>query len=137
MEKTKNDLIQVLMEVLQLEAVSSLRMFIEGEAALLFLLYQKNRPVPPTEIAKEMNISKGRVTAMLNSLNDKEYIDIAISSEDRRKFDITLTEQGLKFLNEKRKAAENYFDIMIARLGEEKSKQLVGIIEDIVRAMKE
>ncbi len=137
MKNLRNDLIAALSEILQLEAVSSLKIFLEGEVSLLFLLSQMPGPIPPTEIASYLNVSKGRVTALLTSLKEKDYIDISISNEDRRKFDVSLTSKGNSFLQEKRTAAERYFDMMIERIGREKSEQLIAIIKDIVFVMKE
>lgn len=137
MKNLRNELIAALSEIIQLDAVSSLKQFVEGEVSLLFLLSQMEKPIPPTEIAKTLNISKGRVTALINSLKEKEYIDISISSEDRRKFDISLTDKGEIFLRQKRNEAEKYFDTMIERIGNEKSEQLISLIKDIVFVMKE
>lgn len=137
MEEQKNKLLNALSDVLQLDAIASLRVFLEGEVSLLFLLFQENKPLPPTEIAKKLNVSKGRVTALLNSLSDKEYIDIEVSNVDRRRFDVSLNLKGLEYLNEKRAEADKYFEIMIERIGKEKTDQLIGIITDIVRVMED
>lgn len=137
MENTKDKLIDALMEVLQLDIIPILKQFIEGEISVLFLLYKKNTPLPPTMIAKYLNISKGRVTALMNSLKKKEYIQILLSDEDRRRFNISITETGKLVLKDKIKLADEYFEMMLSKIGEEKSNNLIDIIKEVVYVMKE
>ena len=137
MENVKEKFINSLMGVLKLDAISVLKIFIEGEVSLLFLLYQENRPLPPSQIAQCLGVSKGRVTALLNSLAEKDYIEISLSTEDRRRFDVSLTESGRLFLEEKKQKAEDCIEVMIESIGNQRTMELIDIISEIVQVMKE
>lgn len=127
-----------LLGIYQLEAINHLKIFLEGEIGLMFLLFQAgNQGMPPTVISEKLQVTKGRVTAMINSLNEKNYIEITMFPDDRRKLLIFLTKEGIAFLSEKMIIGERYFDIMIERIGEHKTIELIDLISEIVDKMKE
>ena len=137
MNDNKKRLNEALLKILQLDITNVLKQFLEGEVGLLFLLYRKNSTLSPSEIAKNLNLSKGRVASLINSLCDKEFIDVTISTEDRRSFNVSLTNKGLEYLQEKMNYADQYFDRMLTKLGEEKSNVLIDIINETVTLMEE
>lgn len=137
MEELKDRLIQSLLNVLEIKAVSGLKIFLEGEVAVLFAIDQNKRAMSPSELADSLEVTKGRITALINSLNKKRYINIQISPIDRRSFSVALTKEGAQFLKQKQVSAEGYFDRMLEKIGNEKSVQLIEIIEEIVDKMKE
>ena len=92
--------------------------------------------VSPKVISANWGISKGGVRALINSLREKELIDIAISLEDRRSFNIMLTPLGLDYLKPKIQKAEAYFSVVSQLLGKEKTDVLVSIINEITTVME-
>ncbi len=137
MMSDSNQLIQALSNLMKLGAFKDLKIFVEGEVALLFLVYQsEEKMMSPKDIAANLGISKGRVTALINSLSEKELIDIAISLEDRRSFNIMLTPLGLDYLKPKIQKAEAYFSVVSQLLGKEKTDVLVSIINEITTVME-
>ena len=137
MNDNKKKLNEALLRILQLDITNVLKQFLEGEVGLLFLLLRSQRSLSPSEIAKNLNISKGRVAALINSLCDKEYIEVTISQEDRRSFNVSLTKEGYAYLKEKINYADLYFDKMLEKLGEEKSNTLIDILNETVTLMEE
>lgn len=136
MSQLSTKMIQELCQLLKIQAFKDVKIFVEGEISLLFLLYQSpEKMLSPKEITYQLGITKGRVTALINGLSEKEMIDISISSEDRRSFNISLTEQGERFLLPKIMRAEKYIETMIERIGDEKSNLLVNIIQEIRKEM--
>lgn len=134
---TKEKFTNSLLDILQLDIISSLKQFLEGEVGLLFLLYRKKESLSPKEIALEQTISKGRVAALINSLLDKEFIEVYISTTDRRSFNVSLSISGEAFLVEKMKYVDEYFTKMIKKIGEEKTNTLTNVLVEIVSSMKE
>ena len=137
MNESKKRLNEALLKILQLDITNVLKQFLEGEVGLLFLLLRMNRSMSPSEISKNLNLSKGRVASLINSLTKKEFIEVNISHEDRRSFDVSLTETGFNYLKEKMNYADLYFDKMLEKLGEEKSNTLIDILNETVTLMEE
>ena len=125
MDKIKERLTYSLLQMLDLDVTAVLKQFLEGETSVLFLLFRTGKSFSPSEIVKELSISKGRVATLLNSLYEKEQIDIKICSDDRRSFNVSITEKGMKVLSEKMMNADRYFDKLVLKLGEEKSNTLI------------
>ena len=137
MEDIKKRLTYSLLQMLDLEVAAVLKQFLEGETSVLFLLFRTGKPHSPSEIVNELSISKGRVTTLLNSLYEKGLIDIKMSEDDRRSFNVSITKKGIAVLLEKIEAADKYFDKLVLRLGEEKSNTLIEILNETVEIMKE
>ncbi len=137
MEDIKQRLTYSLLQILDLDVAAVLKQFLEGETSVLFLLFRTGKPHSPSEIVNELSISKGRVTTLLNSLFDKELIDIKMSEDDRRSFTVSITQKGLAVLGEKMANADRYFDKLVERLGKEKSNTLIEILNETVEIMKE
>ena len=137
MENIKKRLTYSLLQMLDLEVAAVLKQFLEGETSVLFLLFRTGKPHSPSEIVSELSISKGRVTTLLNSLYDKELIDIKMSTDDRRSFNVSITKKGMEVLLEKIEVADKYFDKLVERLGVEKSNTLIEILNETVEIMKE
>lgn len=141
MVNTINDetskLIEALVQLLKKKALRDISIFIEGEVSLLFLLANSKTSFSPTEISNQLGISKGRVTYLINSLIEKEYVDIEISQEDRRSFNVRISDSGREFLAPKIVKAEKYFSKVFSIIGEEKTAFLVSIINEIKDVLEE
>ena len=85
----------------------------------------------PKELSKVLGITKGRVTSLLNRLNEKKYIRISISSEDRRCFNVELTEAGMHELRPKMNRAEKHLKRVFEVLKEEKMNLLIELIHEM------
>lgn len=138
MEKQINELSDALLELMKLEIFKEFKMFVEGEVALLFLLsLAPNQMLTPKQIALDLGITKGRVTSLINSLNEKRYLEVSISSEDRRSFNICLTKEGEAFLNPKLTDARKQLEKVISILGKDKIKMLIEVIYQLKENMEE
>ena len=137
MNEIKERLTVSLLKILDLDVTKVLKLFLEGEISVLFLLFRTQKTYSPTEIAKELDLSKGRVATLLNSLYDKGHIEIEMSASDRRSFNVSLTKKGLLVLSEKMMVADGYFDKLVNELGVKKTTDLVDILDEAVEIMKE
>lgn len=125
----------------QLEAISNLEMmqaltsFVSGEDALLLKLYLKEAN-NPKQLSEALNVTKGRITAISNSLKKKSYLETKKNLEDGRYIDLVLTELGLKYIEKKLLYLDNYFEQLLLFLGEDESNQLVEILDVLLLKLK-
>lgn len=136
-DQTNIRLMESLLKIYNVNSIKYLKRFIEGETGLMFLLYNEKEALEPTDIAYRLGITKGRVTSILSSLSDKNYIEITLFSEDRRRFKITLTDHGKKHMDEQIQTTSKYFSLLIERIGKEKANELSSILFDIYEKMKD
>jgi len=78
----------------------------------------KNNFLSVNELAKKMGLTPSRVTTLLNSLEEKEYIKRDISPNDRRIIKVSLTDEGEHFTKDIRDKYINFH------------KEILSLIED-------
>ena len=69
---------------------------LKTEQWIAIKLLHKGAAETPTQLAKLMGISSPRVTRLIDQLEAKGLLSRDLTTEDRRKFTISLTEKGLK-----------------------------------------
>ena len=105
---------------------------LKGEVFTLLYLYKEGDCKLPSDISCEMNISTARVTAILNTLEEKKMIERKIDDIDRRKIQVKLTNKGLKEAKKHNDKVINNLIDMFELLGKEDSEEFVRIITKIV-----
>lgn len=134
----KEELITSLLNMYKMEVIANLSQFVGGELALMmYVAHTENSVITPSDISDTMKITRGRVTAILNSLRMRKFIKLKTSLKDRRKVHVSLTEDGAKYLAEKEKIANQYFVILVEKLGVENIQSLIHIINLSVDAMQD
>ena len=127
----KNELIEALLQLYISNQASSIAEMLEGEHAVLSYILKEEQDVTPTNISIKLGITKSRVTAILNSLHEKELVLLKRKSDDRRKIIVSLTEKGEEDIVSKLELLDNKIVKLIKELGIEKSTTLIGILNDI------
>ena len=127
----KNELIEALLQLYISNQASSIAEMLEGEHAVLSYILKEEQDVTPTNISINLGITKSRVTAILNSLHEKELVLLKRKSDDRRKIIVSLTEKGEEDIVSKLVLLDNKIVKLIKELGIEKSTTLIGILNDI------
>ncbi len=69
-----------------------------GFSMLYALRKYQNQPITMTRFADEMGITKQQLTKLVNDLEDNEYVVRTHSRENRRQVYISITEQGMAYL---------------------------------------
>ena len=126
----KNEFIEALQLYISNQA-SSIAEMLEGEHAVLSYILKEKQDVTPTNISLKLGITKSRVTAILNSLHEKELVLLKRKSDDRRKIIVSLTEKGEEAIVSKLIVLDNKILKLIEELGVEKSITLIEILNDI------
>ncbi len=135
MKSLKDKFLNQLEAISKLEMMQALTSFVSGEDALLLKLYLKEA-INPKELAKALNVTKGRITAITNSLKKKSYLETKQNLQDGRYLDLVLTESGLKYIEKKLSYLDNYFEQLLLFLGENESNKLVDILDVLLLKLK-
>lgn|SRR5690554_96432 len=136
LKEIKDEFLLQLYEISKLKMVGYIASFIQGEDAFLLRLYLNNE-MNPKQLAEELNITKGRVTALINSLKRKNYINISPNNLDKRSIIISLNDNGKNYLEEKLDVSNKYFDNVFTVLGEEDATNLLNTIKRVLIKIKE
>ena len=131
-----NELVDSLEKVYYMEAFTNLTEFLQGENyILLYMLQNPKVEVSPSALSEKLHMTRPRVTAIINTLKKKSYVETEQNEEDRRRLIVRITEEGRNFIVDKQKNAMAYFQIFIDSVGEKNTKDLIRIIDLAVKKM--
>ena len=132
----RHQLIASLRSIYDLEAFGALADLLQGESlTLTFLLEHRGQEVYPSDLSRELHLSRSRITGALTSLGRKGLVTTHHSQTDRRRVQVSITDQGAVLIVEKLQRMENYFDRMLSGLGEADAKTLIALIHRCVEEM--
>lgn len=135
-EALRKDLIDSLKNVYQMPAFGTLEDLLQGEALILrYLAVRRDEEVYPSEMSRDLRLSRSRITGALNSLRAKGLVEMEHDQQDRRRVRVFITPTGMATILEKLTRMDHYFDQMIAGIGEEDTSELIRIIGRCVEAM--
>ncbi|TJX14519.1 MarR family transcriptional regulator [Tissierella creatinini] len=124
------ELIGSLEKIYYLEGFTQLMEFLQGEMYILHYMSQNlEEEINPSTLSEKLHLTRPRVTAILNTLKKKAYVETKQDEEDRRRLTVRITEKGLSLINEKQSNAKEYFHLFIDSVGEENVKDLIRIID--------
>lgn len=93
--------------------------------------------VKVSDIARYLELSAPAVSRTMKSLEEKEYIERQTDKQDRRNTFVKLTTKGEEQQKAWMNSFEEFSEAIFARLGDEKSNQLLEDLEAFVKASKE
>ena len=131
-KKVLENIRQSLLDIYRMEVIDGIRDILSGENAFLLLLLScSSSPLTASFMAERLNITKGRITALISSLLDKEDIEITLDMKDRRKTLIQLTEKGRNRIETKIDEVNEKLEYLIRDLSEEEVNVLLNILEKV------
>jgi DNA-binding MarR family transcriptional regulator len=89
--------------------------------------------LPCREIGERMITRDPDVTRLLDRLEDRGFVQRTRARDDRRVIYGKITAAGLKLLSEMDKPLEKFGREMLRHVGQEKLKQLIGLLELVRR----
>ena len=132
----RHQLIASLRSIYDLEAFGALADLLQGESlALNFLLERRGQEVYPSDLSRELHLSRSRITGTLTSLGRKGLVETRHSQADRRRVQVAITDQGAALIAGKLARMEAYFDRMLEGLGETDARTLIALIRRCVEVM--
>ena len=108
-----------------------------GEIFVLKILLFNNGTSTPTEISEAMKSTKGRISAILNSLEKKGFIGREIDKDNRRNIIVTLSDSGRDYVVKELRECYRIVAHIFEELGEEDSNKFVELIERMFHLMNE
>ena len=131
-KKVLENIRQSLLDIYRMEVIDGIRDILSGENSFLLLLLScSSSPLTASFMAERLNITKGRITALISSLLDKEDIEITLDMKDRRKTLIRLTEKGRNRIETKIDEVNEKLEYLIRDLSIEEVNVLLNIIEKV------
>ena len=80
-KKVLENIRQSLLDIYRMEVIDGIRDILSGENSFLLLLLScSSSPLTASFMAERLNITKGRITALISSLLDKEDIEITLNN---------------------------------------------------------
>lgn len=132
----KNRFLTLLQEAVRIPSVIELSSFIQGEDAFMLKLYLKDQ-MTPTNLSQELNVTKGRITAIINSLNKRGYLNIETSKVDRRTSLISLSKIGNEYFKAKLDKADKHFERLFEAMDVRDALLFVESIAKVIEKFKE
>jgi len=108
-----------------------------GEIFVLKILLFKDGTSTPTEISEAMKSTKGRISAILNSLEKKGFIGREIDKDNRRNIIVTLTDSGREYVTNELQECYKIVSHVFEELGEKDSRKFVELTERVFQLMNE
>ena len=111
-----------------------------AEMTLLLYLYRLEKarnPIYPSTISEALQVSRPTITAMLNSLENKDYIVRSLDSKDRRRQRVSIRPEGRKVLRALSTSVGQRVEYARAKLGSEKIDMLVELLRDALACIDE
>ena len=131
-KKVLENIRQSLLDIYRMEVIDGIRDILSGENSFLLLLLScSSSPLTASFMAERLNITKGRITALISSLLDKEDIEITLDMKDRRKTLIRLTEKGRNRIETKIDEVNEKLEYLIRDLSIEEVNVLLNILEKV------
>ena len=131
-KKVLENIRQSLLDIYRMEVIDGIRDILSGENSFLLLLLScSSSPLTASFMAERLNITKGRITALISSLLDKEDIEITLDMKDRRKTLIRLTEKGRNRIETKIDEVNEKLEYLISDLSIEEVNVLLNILEKV------
>lgn len=99
----------------------------KNQRKALFVIKQQKRMIQ-TDLGKCMDLSKGALTSLLDSLEEAELVIRIDDKNDRRKKLIELTEKGIRYTDLK---LQFYEDELLNIVGEKSDRETLNAIENL------
>lgn len=138
MEILTKNFCNTLKNLVSLPSVRDLSAFLEGETAFLFIIKDYgDKPATPSQLSEELGVTKGRITAIINSLTRKDMVRLEKVDGDRRKVDVRITEKGKNYIDEKLASTNAFLRSFIDKIGGKDAEELMRILNRTVEVMRD
>lgn len=120
---------EVLGEIYKLKLIERYLKFLTGEGAVLLCLAQNPEGMMPSKISELLQVSRARVTNIINALREKGLVELSHHPDDRRKMIVIMTEKGCDLISTKINQKISMFEYLFDKIGQEKMEALYDLLE--------
>jgi DNA-binding MarR family transcriptional regulator len=99
-------------------------------------IYRKESP-KMTDLAKELGVTMGNVTALVERLVKQGYLARSGDTEDRRVVRISLTPKGRKIVNKAKELRQKKMRYIVNKINAKDQKALARIITKLIGALQQ
>ena len=104
-------------------------------------ILKENEYISANEIAKSLDLSRPRITVSINELSNKGFIEINKDKNDKRKYNINITDEGNKYLSKQYKFFNDFFEKIWNNFDEIEKLELLKLIDKtnsiVIKTIKE
>jgi len=108
----------------------------KGELAVLNYLTDGNEGACAIDMSHYFSINTSRVTAILNSLSKKNWIERQTDIKDRRKIHVYLTELGKNYVKAQKIEIISRISKVLSQLSENEVKEYIRIMKKITSILE-
>ncbi len=95
---------------------------------ILMIQTERNNSIYPSDLSDKLNLSRSYVTAVLNSLEKKNFILRTLDTSDRRRILVRITDKGRHIFDDMAAKELEQADILISGLTNEKTLNLILLL---------
>lgn len=99
-------------------------------------LFSKKSTVSIKEMIEELEISAGRVTHILTSLEQKKYIERRVDKLDKRNHIVDLTKESRKFINQLTKKHVELHQNILSNISDEARSTITNVMSELIEALE-
>lgn len=110
--------------------------FLVGECAVLMYLYHKEDGEYPSKLSTFLDVSRARITSVINTLKNKGYVEIRNEKEDRRKVKVFITNEGREYLEHKRQMFDKIFDDLLSVIDDDRIDTVIHSINYLIELFR-
>lgn len=98
---------------------------------ILSYLHFHQEGVNPSQMAEDLNIARPHLTRVIDAMESDGMLERKLSSTDKRRFVLFLTDKGLEQLNQKQAEDQERCDKLFAMLGEQDSLAAIELLKKL------
>lgn len=103
----------------------------KNQVKTMFILL-KNEKITPTDLGNCLDLRKGSLTTLIDSLEEYNFVKRRPDNEDRRKTWLSLTPQGKEYMKKKRQIHEQRFYQTFETMKEEELDEIIKSFQSIL-----
>lgn len=104
--------------------------------SMAVMIIGKAEEITPTALSKLINMEKGSLTALIDSLVEKKLAIRSNDPEDRRKILLSLTSEGIEHMKAIEEQSKQELLLMVANLDEKEVDQMHDSLKILVELLK-
>ena len=103
---------------------------------MAIMIIGKAEKITPTTLSKFLNMEKGSLTTLIDSLEEKKLVVRSGDPNDRRKLLLSLTPAGINYMKTVAEQSQIALALMVANLDENEIEQMHASLKTLVELLK-
>ncbi|MGN0643251.1 MAG: MarR family winged helix-turn-helix transcriptional regulator [Huintestinicola sp.] len=134
-ELVRDRLMDVMRNYYYAKYPSVISVYLLGETKVLdFLAVCGKADINPGEIARELDMTNGRITGILRTLESKGFISRTKNDADKRQVHVNLTDEGAEYVRKRQSEILDFFSRVIGQMGAERSEMFIDSLNCFIDA---